>query len=372
MTQMSYWRLVIYVCLAIGPCLAALGPAQTAVAGRAAPLRITTVSLDSKTFDPAKGQKVELAFEINKRAGVVVSIYDRMGAKVWADRKGELEAGEHKVVWDGCRSDGKMAADRVFLYVIEAIGGEEKVVYNPSGPTGGLWVKPHEYTLDKKTGKIEYVLPKACMVRLRAGLKDGLMAATVLDWAPRRAGRHTEKWDGKDPSGLMNLINHPDLALELACYTLPSNTIIRTGKDVPVEPNRPVLDRSARRKLWATDKKYLHYRHNPRDCHDTRFSVSFPKRVGLDEEGNPIVSGTTPLRIELDRRDADSITNSRFEILLYVDGVFFFEIEEGTNPFTFQWNTETFAKGPHIITANLRSYDDHVGVVTRKVVVGAK
>jgi hypothetical protein len=79
----------------------------------------------------------------------------------------------------------------------------------------------------------------------------------------------------------------------------------------------------------------------------------------------------TPIRIELDNRDIRNLVNRRFEIMLYIDGVFLFEMEEGTSPFTFNWDTKPFAKGSHILTVNIMSYDDHIGVVSQKVIIGA-
>jgi hypothetical protein len=53
-----------------------------------------------------------------------------------------------------------------------------------------------------------------------------------------------------------------------------------------------------------------------------------------------------------------------------VDGVFLFEMEEGSSPFTFNWDTKGLTKGSHILTVNLASYDDHIGVVSREVIIG--
>lgn len=359
-------------------CLGLLGTfLLITVATGAAPkkglLKITRVALDRKVFNPSEGQKVTLSFEITRQADVQVVLYDRLGQKVRGFDMPDIQAGRHSVTWDGYKADDKLPAGDVFLYVIEAKTKDgKKATYNQAKETGGIEVKTLEYTLDKETGEVEYVLPKTCMIRLRAGLKDGMFAKTILDWKPSTAGRHAFTWDGMDSSGRMYLLKRRDLDLRLTCYTLPANTIITTGAVTAFEsannPSETKLE--DRDRLWATKGKYFHYKHDPRICHQPRFKVLFPSsRVKTENNDIPIVSGIVPLRVELDRRDARHLTNTRFEIMLFVDGVFIYEIEEGSSPFTFNWNTKGYAKGPHIVTVNLVGYDDHIGIVSRKVIV---
>jgi len=343
------------------------------VVAKEGPLEIIRVGLDKKSFNPSKGEAVNVGFEITEQADVQVIVYDRLGTEVRSFGLPGIEAGRHSITWDGRRADGKPAAGDVFLYVIEARAEDgRKVTHNPARETGGLEVKPLEYTLDREAGRIEYVLPKACMIRVRAGLKDGMFGKSLFDWKPSTAGRHVYRWDGKDESGMMYLLKHHDLDLRLTCYTLPANTIITTGTVVPFAPdaNPHAGVAKQRSRLWATKGKYFHYRHDPRICRQPRFKVLFPLKDKLSDEGHPVVSGATQIRVELDPRDARHLINTRFEIMIFVDGIFLYEIEEGSSPFTFSWDTKGFAKGAHIVTVNLVGYDDHIGIVSRKVIVG--
>ena len=335
------------------------------------PLTIRKVVLDTKTFDPSRGETVTLSFEINKQTNVQVVIFDALGQEARRFELNGFEPGGHSIKWDGLCVDGKQAAGNIFLYVIEASDGQGKTIYNPAAETGGLLVEPLEFVFDQKTGKVEFVLPKACMIRLRAGLNNGMLARTIFDWQPHAAGRHSYNWDGKDESGLMNLLNHPELDLHLSCYTLAENTIIATGQIVPFESKANQSKATNKREFnpWAREGKYLHYTHDPRNCHEPRFAVVFPDCKKTREEGAPIISDITQIRIELDNRDAQYLINKRFEIVLYVDGIFIFEMEEGSAPFTFNWNTRGLGKGPHILTVNLMSYDGHIGVVSRRILV---
>jgi hypothetical protein len=56
--------------------------------------------------------------------------------------------------------------------------------------------------------------------------------------------------------------------------------------------------------------------------------------------------------------------------MVFIDSVYIFEVEEGSSPFTYNWDTAGFVKGPHVITVNIVGYDDHIGIVSRKVIIG--
>lgn len=335
-------------------------------------LRITRVKLDEKSFNPLKDEAVTLSFEISRQADVDVTIYDRLGRKVRGLALRDVEAGRQNVRWDGRKTNGKLAPGDVFLYVVEARGEDgAKATYNPAPKTGGLELKPVEYTLDRKTGEIEFVLPKTSAVRIRAGLKDGMYTGSLLDWVPLQVGRHAHKWDGKDSSGYFNLLRHRDLELKLACYTLPTNSIIVTGDVIDFEAKKIPFgsDNQQREQVWATKDKYMHYKHDPRICHSPRFRVLFPTGTKTEDADTKVAPGLVPIRVELDKRDARHLISTRFEVMFFIDGVYIYEVEEGSSPFTFNWETKGFGKGPHLITVNLIAYDDHVGVLSRKVII---
>jgi hypothetical protein len=343
-----------------------------AASGDVERLEIVRVGLDKKTFNPSEKETVALGFEITKPATVCVKIYDWLGSEIKRYDMPDLNIGRHNITWDGRLEAGHSGGDEVFLYVIGAKAQNGQLaIYNPALETGGIDVKSLEYTLDTKTGKIEYVLPKACMIRIRAGLKEGMFANTLFDWKPQSAGRHTCQWDGMDKTGQMRLLNNNDLDIRLTCYSLPDNTVIVTSAKTPAESNE--VDNKAaaqlRSTIWATKGKYLHYQHDPRICHDPRLKISFPGSV-KEINDVPIIAGKVPIRVELDPRDVQHLTDTKFEVVLYIDGVYIYEIEEGSSPFTFDWDTKRFAKGAHIVTINIIGYDDHIGVESRRVIVG--
>ncbi|MBN1795295.1 MAG: hypothetical protein JW804_01350 [Sedimentisphaerales bacterium] len=334
-------------------------------------LEIKRVGLDKKSFNPSANEQISLSFEITAPADVNIIFYDELGRQVRLFELQSVNAGRHEFNWDGADSEGKQAPGRLFLYVIEAVSKDnQKIIYNPAEETGGLEMKALEFSLDKKTGRIEYVLPSAAMVRIRVGLNDGFFAGNVLDWQNQTAGRHIIEWDGKDSSGLINLLRNPNLNLRLSCCSLPANSIIAEGtkRDISTEVRLSKEQRLIREKLWGTKGKYIHYRCDRRYCHQPQFSISFPN--GKKVENGILISGVTPIRIELSERDKEHLINTKFEVMLFVDGIYLYEMEEGSSPFTYNWDTRLFSRGPVILSVNIIGYDDHIGSKSCRVIIG--
>lgn len=335
--------------------------------------RINRVSLSSKSFDVSKNESVSVSFEITAVGDVNVCIYDVLAREIRCYAMPKLKSGRHSIAWDGKNSSGDLAAGDIFLYIIKATWQNGQTsVYNPADKTGGFEIKAAKFSLDREKQIIEYVLPKAAMVRIRAGLNSGFFAGAVVDWTPQTAGRHQYKWDGKDASGLLNLIKNPGLDLRLSCYSLPDNCIVVSGNPKEIETNETLTESQNlfRNKIWATEGKYLHYCHDRRFCHSPGFKVSFINGRKTDDETSVVISKVAPVRIEIDKRDKKHLTDTKFEVMFYVDGVFLYEMEEGSSPFTYDWDVRNFNRGVHILTVNILAYDDHIGSQSYKVIIG--
>ncbi len=331
------------------------------------PVKIKNVSLDKKTFRPEEGETVSIRYLLTGEAEVRVRLFDRRGRPVKSLLPGRQKEGANHVSWDGKDENGVFAVDPVIVYVIETGDKEGNVsVYDPRNETAGWKLEARDFIVDGKGGRIEYVLPKAAMVRIRAGLKQGPMLHNLLDWQPQEAGRHVLAWDGRDGSGNFSLLENQNLELNLRAYTLADNSIIvkrpgRTGD------GRTAGSRSRPGEMQGTDfSKDIHYYHHPADCHAPRFAMDFPKAKRGDD-GIPVLAGAAPVRIAVVEEDAAPLIDRRFEVMFYVDGVYLFEIEEGSNPLTYCWDTRAIKPGEHLLTVNVLSYDDHLGVVTKRI-----
>jgi len=199
------------------------------------------------------------------------------------------------------------------------------------------------------------------MIRIRIGLEEGPLLKTLLDWAPRAAGEHIEHWDGKDKSGQMILLNHPNIAIMTHAYTIPDNSIIVTGSRKPDYQMLNAYIKTQER------NKYFHALHPRAICHEPEIEIELPECEY--QKGIPVLKGAVPVIIKIAPRDTVHLTNTRYEIIFFIDNIFLFEDEEGYDPFTYILETEGLPDGEHVITANVVSYDDHIGVATQKILV---
>jgi hypothetical protein len=195
-------------------------------------------------------------------------------------------------------------------------------------------------SFDLKTGEIRYTLPEEAFVRIRVGLREGgPLLDHVIDWQKRAAGAHLDVWDKKDHEGGVEFSTRGDYMLILAC--LPVN--------------------ETERKNYSSKVKGFHT--------SPRFEITFPDVQRRTPDGFPIIGGITPVRITLDKDDEQWLTNTKYELGMYIDYTFLMEDEEGTSPFTYRLDTRRMNNGEHILTVNLVGYEGEVGTRSVKVLV---
>ena len=344
---------------------------RPSAAGVAAPLALTSVGVEPKTLDVSQEQVATFRYAITQPAAVRIDLVDEAGFVVRQLEAGNQSAGLHTLTWDGTAVNGEPVPPGVYRYILHAHAPDDgrwstDSTYDPSRDTGGEELPPWDFTYDRDTGTLRWVMPKAGYARLRIGMQGFPHLRTLMDWAPLEAGEREVIWDGLDASGLISAKDHPNLAINLSAFAMPHNTVIvRHGS--PAVADRQAMDQ-VYPALARPDAAYLHARHPRAACHEARLRIDMPKtwQAGSDV---PVVSGVVPVRVVLDERDAEHLTNSRFEIALFEDTTFLAEEEEGTNPFTYLWDTTRLAPGEHLLTANILSYDDHYGVETIRVMV---
>lgn len=336
-------------------------------------LQITRVSHSVKSISIPNNEDVIIRFNVNEACNCRVVFFDQLANQLRVFDIPNANSGPQEIRWDGLNYSGNPTQDEVVLYIIEATTSDGRnAVYNPADQTGGLSMKTLEYTFDRETEKIEYVLPKACKVRIRVGLKDGMFLGNIVDWEPQEAGRHQFIWEGTDSSKIFNVKNRKDLELQMTCYTLPDNTIIVNSRPSQQHISKPAdLVNVKREKLWAIKGKDIHYQHDPRICHQPQFSITFPTAQKKDEN-QVCLSGIVPVRIDIAPEDFIQLVNARFEVMIFVDGIFIHEVEEGMSPFTYQFDTTNLLQGRHVLTVNILGYHDHIGVLSQQLIIGER
>jgi hypothetical protein len=331
-------------------------------------LTITKVSVNKKTFNPKKDKTVIIEFELSVPTNkVIINLYDETKTLIQTLTRENQPSGKIKIPWNGKTASGSFFDRDLIIYTITAQTQNKIEIYDPSHETAGIELTPRGLYYDKDVGEINYILPRAARVRLRAGLKEGPLLFTMLDWQAQEAGSHKINWDGWDSQHNINLYKceHPDI--NLTSYSLPDNSIIIS--QAPRVNSKPNSSAPKPKNQFVDNTKQFHYHHNPGECHEPKFSLSFPTST-LNQNKIPVTkSGRIPITMEISPQNKQSLINKRFELMFFVDTIFTFEEEEGTSPFTFYWNTATLLPGEHLITVNLMSYDDHIGSQTQKIII---
>ena len=96
---------------------------------------------------------------------------------------------------------------------------------------------------------------------------------------------------------------------------------------------------------------------------------SFPGSKGKDKEGREVIAGRAPIRVHIDDKDKGWLLEDKYEIVLFIDGVFLLKEEEGVDPFTYRLDTTNISNGPHLITVNVMAYHGEIGVRNEMVMI---
>lgn len=341
--------------LAATALLSCASPAPTPPPSSA--LRVFRTAVDPKELDLGGSRSAAIRFETSRRAKIAVTILDEVGTPVRVLELGEQPAGPVTATWDGRDSRGAVVRSGVYLYGIAATDSAGASTVAEVAVPGGDEVLVQQFTVDPETGTMRFVLPQPSRVRLRVGLRGLPILQTLYDWTPLAAGPHQVDWDGFAATREIRLRDHPALDINLTAFALSGNAILvrSTAEDGPALTGaRPAVPRTA----------FRHAQHALEVCHEPQIEVSFPDAPANGRDGLPLVSGTVPVRVTIDSSDAGHLLDVRFEVMLFLDTVLLTEVEEGSNPFTYTLDTRALSPGPHFLTVNVLTGDDHAGTQT--------
>ncbi len=333
--------------------------ALAAAAACAQPLKIAGVSVSSASFNPTRGDRVELRFAISRDAPLTVKVWDSDFelVQIVAD-KAARKAGANMVRWDGKDLDGRIVPNEAYFFTIEAPGA----VYDPIPISGG---ETHDITdakFSRNAGTFTYKLSQPSRVLVRIGAAGGALLKTAVNWEPRSAGEVTEYWNGKDEDNLVDLWDRLGLRTLITYFTLPDTSVIAVGNARPPapasgrprKPERPVVGARKVSPAFLAGR----FREPP-----LRATLSFPET----KAAVPELRGTVLARVDVTGPGRSAVLKQQFEIMLYVDTMYFAEEERGYVPFNYPWELTQLTPGEHLLTVNLVTMDGRIAVGSRKV-----
>jgi hypothetical protein len=304
---------------------------------------------------------------------VELNVYDPDFGLTRTLKKDFSDSGEHGLIWDGKDMDGKVVPDEAYFFTIEAISLDgERELYDPTAFSGGEEFDITQADISPETNTITYRLPVMGRVAIRMGIQAGPLLNQLVDWKPRVAGEITEHWNGKDKDNLIDLYNHSGFKMVIVYFSLPENSIITFGNsNVDYREYKQSVSRRPvkEKKLRPNAKLSRHYQLPRTVDFSPRLAMNFSNIQGVDSHGIPILKGKTLVKVELDEKDKKIFANQQYEVAFFLNTEFYAEEEAGYSPYNWVWDVSRVKEGEYILTVNLSSFKDQIGILSKKVKV---
>jgi hypothetical protein len=339
-------------------------------------LSIFGVSASASSFNPSRKDKVDFCYNLSRDALVTIKVFDADQQLVQTlASNSQRKSGPNKETWNGKDLDGMVVPNEAYFFNIEAEdSSNRKIVYDPVTFSGGESADISQGQFSRETGTLNYQLSQPSRVLLRSGVPGSALLKTIVDWKPRVAGEITEYWNGKDENGLIDVWNMQNHLLILTYMTLPETSVISVGNDkydyrtykASLKSSRPVKEE---RSMMNARKISPHFFKSRLTDRAFKVRLTFPE---LDKEGSnetPTAKDKLMVRIDIPDEDKDVILDQQYEIILFVDMVFYAEEERGHLPFNYPLELTNLPPGEHVLTVNVITFGDQIGIGSRKIKV---
>jgi hypothetical protein len=333
------------------------------------------IKVSKSSFNPSQKGSVKLSFNIVKSAKVTVRVYDPDHGLIKALAVSEkMPSGNHDVRWDGTDLSGAVVPDEAYFFTVVAEGESGlKEIYDPTMFSGGKEQDITAASIDPYTHAINYIMPEMGRVMIRLGIQSGPLMYQLVDWKPRVKGQITEHWNGKDKDNVVDIYQHPKFKMIISYFTFPGNSVITYGnkKTNYRDYKNAVADQQEEKpeRQKSAERLSHHYKLARTVDYSPTLTLKFANVKGTDENGIPVLSGKTLVKVELDEKDKPIFEKHPFEVVFFLNHQFYAEDETGYTPFNWVWNLSSVSEGEHLLTVNLTSFNDQIGVLSRKVKV---
>jgi len=310
------------------------------------------VRIENRFFNPPQTTPL-LKVQTDEPVSLDVLIYDIDNVCIAYKRSANTTT-LHEIVLNALSP----ATDGLYQYLLVARDQEGKSVGSyPKKFEGGERIRIRDSALNARSKYIEYILPRMAYIRIRAGIKNGPFLGLLLPWTAQKGGRHRIPWDGSVAEGLFsNLYDHPDIQVYVVGLSLPYNTFVNRQLSQSTHPAVAIpLPDPLRVDQTPPWPKLL-------DQQKGRAGIMAEADFQLQLEVNDFpASQQIELRVDSLLEDRSRLFKDRFEVMVYLDGVFLVEEELGLLPFSFQFSEQGLSIGRHVITVNIINIDGEMG-----------
>lgn len=336
----------------------------------ASALSIQHVTHSPKNIAENSEVGVVVRFYLDHAASVMLKIYDDRGYLVrTVASEGVFKEGDNSINWDGRDNRGNPVPAEAYHYTLQAEQSNETVTYDVTDLLSSNKNTIRNVEWDREKGEISYLLVADSRINIRAGIANGgPLLTTIINWLPRKRGKHVEKWNGYGKGNKFNISKIPKASIFTEAYTFSKNTII-VGEPVSSAQYVDASELTDIRKKGKSDKvMFDNARKNVGDRSDYNIAIQLPESK-LKKHGFPVYKGKVAVKLAVPKDDLQRMSRDRFEPILFVDGQYVSEIETGFFPITWHLDTTVLKPGEHYITVNVRGYDGQYGSVSQRIYV---
>lgn len=243
------------------------------------------------------------------------------------------------------------------------------LIFTKAAPAGEI-TEPvvKNLSVDKENKTISYELTKPATVRLRVGSRSGPLYRTLVNWQKQEEGSQTIEWDGMDTSGTFDILNNRNFTFSFNYY-LPGKENDIIGQYL--ESDLIISDYFIGRAPRLVHLSQNHKNHKKEHCKDLKVLFKLPRNLRRTKEGLHKIRGISPITIELPRKDKFWFRQERFGLNIFIDDVFVEGEALGYIPYTWNFNPKGINKGRHLITVNIKGFNDHIAIGNLPIYVEA-
>ncbi len=343
-------------------------------------------------FILTEGQSIGISYLLTEKAQVSLFVYtpDYDVIRKLVDARWE-PAGNHTVFWDGKDDQGILVPNEAYLFSIKAVTADgRETVYAPTRTSGGaiLDVGIDEISSSDGQYRVQYAVAAPARVNIRAGIRNGPLLKTLMNWKPLPAGTYVETWDGLDETGNIRVLEQPNAYVNVMAFSLPENSmIVQSGNGTfpeytaareanpdtrATETGDITYEQVKDAVLQRTDQDISpHYVVLREQDIAPEFAVFLAddRTTGLAEKPAQFLSGSVPLVVEVSESSLPNFNEMRFEVVVFVDNQRFDEEENAYSPYTYYFDTTRLPDGDYPVTVNLASITDQVGSYSFSITV---
>lgn len=227
----------------------------------------------------------------------------------------------------------------------------------PSGAADD--VKVLNVEISGRDEHVSWSTDRAALVRVNAGLDGGMFIKMVSPWRFAASGAHRTPWDFWDDDRVAHYKDSRALQVYALAVPLPSFLIVVGQPDFATYRDLPLFRGfGSLADGYTFDVEVM----GASTVHD----AAFPGRT------IPVVVPGDRLRLRLDEPTRRALARERFEYLFYLNGEFFYEESDASDPTTVVWPGEGLGAGLQLLTVNIFSFSNGYGSRTIPILVQSR